>query len=170
MLRDEIVHQTNLKEIRAPKLLETMFTVLKGLQTELRLKCSQIMGGEYNLNETQTSVITGDHLHLTKLIQDALDEISTRVDDRRQSVRLPAIELIKFNGKPHNWLPFKQLFEQMVHNRKDILDTEKMSYLRSNVSHEAWDAIKHFRSDLEQNYLKAWNHLNDRFLNTDYSG
>lgn len=57
------------------------------------------------------------------------------------------------------------MFERMVHNRRDLSEPEKMSHLRSNVSHEAWDAIKHFRSDLTQNYMKAWTHLNKRYTN-----
>lgn len=94
-------------------------------------------------------------------LRKALREISSRLEERRQIVKLPAIELMKFNGEPQNWVPFKHFKCFMVH----LSEPEKMSHLRSNVSHEAWDAIKHFRSDLTQNYMKAWTHLNKRYTN-----
>lgn len=127
LLLEEIRLQSDLSDIHAPKLLEAMFPVLKELQKELRHKAPGIYSLRDKMSKRELKEIQGKFPVHNKMLQTALQEISAKLEDRKQTVKLPPIELIKFDGQYQHWVPFKQLFEQLVHKRKDLSDTEKMT-------------------------------------------
>ena len=52
-------------------------------------------------------------------------------------VKLPKIELPRFDGKVEEWLSFKDRFMSMTDNKVTLSDTEKLHYLRSALSGDA---------------------------------
>lgn len=80
------------------------------------------------------------------------------------SARLPKLELVKFNGNFRGWQTFIDLFNSLVHNRSDISDIEKFSYLVSSLTNEALGLVKAIPLTAS-NYLIAYDSLVKRFAN-----
>ncbi len=57
--------------------------------------------------------------------------------------KLPQLELLKFDGSLEaNFLAFIDSFRASVHNRKDLRDIQKMTYLQSSLTGDAKECIK----------------------------
>ena len=52
-------------------------------------------------------------------------------------VKLPKIELPRFDGKVEEWLSFKDRFVSMIDSKVTLSDIEKLHYLRSALSGDA---------------------------------
>lgn len=79
-------------------------------------------------------------------------------------VKLPNIDLPKFDGNYERWIPFRDLFESLIASNNALPNVQKLYYLRSALTSEA---AKVFNS-LEvtnDNYETAWNLLKQRFEN-----
>lgn len=72
--------------------------------------------------------------------------------------KLPKVNIRQFDGKIGNWITFIQLFNSLIHDRKDLTDVEKLHYLLSSVQNEAHDLIKNYPISNE-NYRVAYNTL-----------
>lgn len=81
------------------------------------------------------------------------------------NIQLPRIQLGTFSGQPENWVAFKNLFENTIHNNDTISSVEKMSYLLSCLEGEALSVVKSLPMT-NANYFIAWETLNQRFHNT----
>lgn len=79
-------------------------------------------------------------------------------------VKLPTIELPKFNGRYENWLYFYDSFKSIVHDNKELNPVQKLHYLRSCLSDEAAQIIQALETT-NQNYEVAWKLLTERFDN-----
>ena len=56
-------------------------------------------------------------------------------------VKLPKLELRKFDGNHTQWISFRDTFEASVHNNASLSAIDKFSYLRSLLERSAADAI-----------------------------
>ncbi|CAI6356051.1 unnamed protein product [Macrosiphum euphorbiae] len=98
----------------------------------------------------------GQQEHIDKLMEvsntyvtlkaDFLESLSnlTIGEDRQtiqQNIRLPPINLPQFGGNLDEWYSFKDQFETMVHNNKDINNTEIMYYLKTSLVGQASTVI-----------------------------
>lgn len=79
-------------------------------------------------------------------------------------VKLPTIQLPKFNGSYDNWLEFRDTFTSLIHLNSDIDNINKFHYLRASLEGSAALVIQSvvFSSN---NYMVAWNLLCDRYNN-----
>ena len=79
---------------------------------------------------------------------------SSSTCDPSARIKLPPIDLPKFNGSPELWIPFRDLFITMVHNNKQLSGTQKYHYLKTNII----DKFSPVKNDLETEagYLDAW--------------
>ncbi|XP_008182501.1 uncharacterized protein LOC103309271 [Acyrthosiphon pisum] len=82
----------------------------------------------------------------------------------QQNIRLPPINLTQFGGNLEEWYSFKDQFETMVHKNKDINNTEKMYYLKTNLIGQAATVISSLSSDAT-NYTEAWKSVVSRYDN-----
>ena len=73
-------------------------------------------------------------------------------------MELPKIELQKFSGELREWQQFKELFEEYVHDKKDIRDCKKLSHLKSCLQGDARLMISHLIMGPGANYNTAWEH------------
>lgn len=78
-------------------------------------------------------------------------------------MKLPKIELPKFDGNYLNWRPFYELFKQLIHDQP-ISPAQKLFYLRANVTGDAHSLIQQFQAT-DANYETAWKTLVERFDN-----
>lgn len=86
------------------------------------------------------------------------------LNNSKNEIRLPRIEVPKFNGDMNNWQEFRELFSTMIHENKKISDVQKIQYLKTHVIDSAAEVIKHFQVNAN-NYLTAWTLLNKRYNN-----
>ncbi|XP_058817789.1 uncharacterized protein LOC131681097 [Topomyia yanbarensis] len=79
-------------------------------------------------------------------------------------LRLPKIDLPRFDGDFSRWLSFRDTFTSMVHSNGDIPTVAKLQYLLQSLE---GDAKKPFESvDVEaDNYASTWDALHKRYDN-----
>lgn len=82
---------------------------------------------------------------------------------REESIRIPEVQIPKFDGDYLFWKQFYDLFNEMIHKRT-IPNVQKIWYLKSSLSGEAAKLIQHFSLSSE-NYEAAWKMLQDRYNN-----
>ncbi|XP_075977746.1 uncharacterized protein LOC142977620 [Anticarsia gemmatalis] len=82
-------------------------------------------------------------------------------------VRLPKIVLPTFSGKYTEWSSFRDLFISLVHNNKRLDDVQRLHYLKTQLSGEAEQLIRHVPIT-ESNYKKCWELLEHRFNNKKF--
>lgn len=80
------------------------------------------------------------------------------------NIRLPQIHLPKFNGSYEQWLEFRDMFESLIHNNRDIGEIQKFHYLRAALEGSAAQVI-HSIEFSATNYNIAWELLCQRYDN-----
>ena len=78
--------------------------------------------------------------------------------------RLPRIELKKFSGNTWEFHPFWERFSELVHDRQDISDIEKFSFLSSSLEGNAALLIESL-PQLGKNYPAAVQMLKSKYMN-----
>ena len=98
-------------------------------------------------------------------VEPSLSNTSTSAAPHTQgiNVQLPRITLPKFNGEYLQWVTFKDLFTEIVH-QASITDSQRMHYLSQSLVDEPKNLIRHLPST-GSNYLAAWNILVNRYDN-----
>lgn len=110
---------------------------------------------------------------LMKRSADPAQALNTSTTNHQNAVstgfhlRLPKIDLPKFDGDASRWLSFRDTFTSMVHSNADIPTVAKLQYLLRSLEGEAH---KPFESiDIEaDNYGSTWDALLKRYDNKRY--
>ena len=92
---------------------------------------------------------------------------SSSVSSRSSSdvrVKLPKLELRKFDGTALNWQTFWDQFDSSIHSKESISDIDKFTYLRSLLCESASDCISGLTLTVP-NYQEAIKILNERYAN-----
>ena len=63
--------------------------------------------------------------------------VSKESVEKRTKVKLPKIEIEKFHGDPKKYRAFRDSFDLVAKNNKDLSDIEKFTYLRSYLAGDA---------------------------------
>ena len=79
-----------------------------------------------------------------------------------ENIKLPKLELKKFNGDPLKWRIFADTFESAIHKNSNISNVEKMNYLVNLLTGTAEETIKGL-SLTNNNYEVALQLLRERF-------
>ena len=79
---------------------------------------------------------------------------------------LPKLKLTEFSGDPLEWPEWSGLFDVVVH-QKPISDTEKMQYLKTNLTGQAKAAISGMGFS-SQSYYHAWDILCEKYGRSDF--
>lgn len=79
-------------------------------------------------------------------------------------LRLPHIDVPKFDGNYSNWQSFNELFSSLVHDNRNLDTSQKFHYLVNSLTGSAAKLIKHLPV-VVANYNLAWNILIDRYQN-----
>lgn len=87
-----------------------------------------------------------------------------RVIYKMSGIRLPTIELPKFNGEAAEWLSFRDTFESLIHKNETIDNIQKFHYLRASLEGVAAQIIKSLELTTV-NYTVAWETICSRFNN-----
>lgn len=81
---------------------------------------------------------------------------------RQNQINLPPISLQKFSGAYNEWIPFRDLFITLVHNKTNLAPIEKLHYLKGSLTGAGAKAIESIALSNET-YEKAWNILKERY-------
>lgn len=82
-----------------------------------------------------------------------------------QDIKLPTIQLPKFNGDFQCWLEFRDTFKSLIHENTGINNIQKFHYLRASLENSAADIIKSIEFTAA-NYSVVWKMLLERYDNT----
>ena len=74
-------------------------------------------------------------------------QLSTRI-------KLPPIDLPKFNGFPETWIPFRDLYIAMIHDNAQLSGSQKYRYLKTSIV-DNLSPIK-FDAETDAGYEDAW--------------
>lgn len=88
-----------------------------------------------------------------KLSSDKLQSEASKL-----GIKLPEFKINKFNGEQLKWLAFKNIFITIIHNRDDISDVMKFTFLLDSLTGKASDAIGTINLSSE-GYESAWRNL-----------
>ena len=91
--------------------------------------------------------------------------MSSLKSNERSKVRLPKLEVQKFNGDIIKFRGFWDQFQSAIHNNDDLSDIEKFTYLKSVLFHTAAELVSGLALS-STNYEKAVELLKERFGNT----
>lgn len=84
---------------------------------------------------------------------------------RHTTMKLPQLQLNKFDGNYDNWEEFRDTFLACFHNTKGVYsDCQKLLYLKGLLSEEPSLLLKNIKSTNE-NFALAWEILNKRYSN-----
>ena len=78
-------------------------------------------------------------------------------------VKLPKIDVPRFNGTVLNWRSFWEQFNVTIHSRTSLSDMEKMTYLQSSIKDSPAKSIIDGLSQSGNNYLDAIETLKARY-------
>jgi hypothetical protein len=76
----------------------------------------------------------------------------------------PQLDIPIFTGNYNQWVSFKDLFTEAIHNNPCLSSAQKMQFLKSKVRGEAEKLIQHLTISSE-NYIAGWNILCHRYNN-----
>ncbi|KAI5644501.1 pao retrotransposon peptidase domain-containing protein [Phthorimaea operculella] len=79
-------------------------------------------------------------------------------------VKLPELQIYKFDGKVENWTTFRDTFRTLIHENSTISNIEKYYYLLSSVSGQALSIVKSMPVSGD-NYAIVWSALQKRYEN-----
>ena len=99
-------------------------------------------------------------------IEAATLEREKKTASKQQTVRLPKLELKKFNGQILKWQAFWDSFQSTIHKNDSLSEIDKLNYLRSQLESEALKSIAGLELT-ETNYDVAIAMLKERYGNTE---
>ena len=90
------------------------------------------------------------------------EQIQNRKQNSNDHVRLPKLNLNKFDGDATKWQSFWDLFEQRIHNERSLSGAEKLSYLIGLLEKNALKTVEGFQIT-DSNYLEAIDILKEQY-------
>lgn len=76
----------------------------------------------------------------------------------------PTIKLPEFTGNYNQWLPFRDLFIELIHSNPLLPKAQKISHLKSKLKGEAEKLVQHLAPNAD-NYDSCWEILIQRYDN-----
>ena len=76
----------------------------------------------------------------------------------------PKMDIPQFAGDYHQWISFKDLFLETIHNNPTISTTQKMQHLKTKLRGEAEKLVQHLSLSAD-NYKSCWEILTQRYDN-----
>ncbi|XP_052743984.1 uncharacterized protein LOC128199256 [Bicyclus anynana] len=80
----------------------------------------------------------------------------------KSRIKLPAINLQKFDGNARDWTAFYECYNNIIHYNKDLSNTEKLQYLLGQISGTAQTAIAGIEPTGD-NYQLIYSTLEDKY-------
>ncbi|KAJ8983233.1 hypothetical protein NQ317_005322 [Molorchus minor] len=92
---------------------------------------------------------------------------SARADNSTLTgIKLPTIQLPKFDGNYETWLEYRDTYESLIHSNESISSIQKYHYLRASLEGSSASQVIKSLEFTGENYAIAWNTLCERYNNT----
>ena len=91
---------------------------------------------------------------------------SLKVSNSSSNIKLPQLQLTRFSGCPTEWNSFWDLFETSVHNRSDLSNIQKLTYLKGQLDGPAKQLLEGFSLEAA-NYATCVDLLKKSYGSTD---
>ena len=149
--KDENQSIPNVKEI-----LEEELKDLQNLRTKYdKNSINAELDGIVNLHKRE--LFHQIYKELRNQILTQLSKLASTSNDEKE-LKLPKLNVPKFNGSPGDWITFRNIFTTIIHN-SNISDIKKNSYLHSYLEGDALDLIKNLEIS-ENTYEESWRIIN----------
>lgn len=102
--------------------------------------------------------------HYSTLFETAVSNSKENGVIYKPNVKLPKIDLPKFDGKLSDWPTFINLFTNLVHKNDNLSNSEKYHFLITSLSKNPLSLVKTLPLT-DDNYPVAFNALNERYQN-----
>lgn len=142
----EILHNDLEEQISERELFENSHFKLIAVCKQIVSNHAQVNFDENDNSFSQVDSLHSDH-HLTG------------------GVKLPQIELPKFQGDYEKWLEFRDTYLSLIHKNPEISDISKFHYLKAQLQGNAKQVL-HALDISKENYKIAWESLCERYDNT----
>lgn len=93
------------------------------------------------------------------------DDTQKQAHTKQDYIKLPVISIPEFDGTYEHWLQFRDTFQSLIHNSKDITNIQKFHYLKSALKGSASLVIDSLQFSAS-NYVVAWELLLSRYDNS----
>jgi hypothetical protein len=151
---------------------QELLTEFSALQTEIELLSANIdeQITERDALETQFFSLLSvsqdliENCSSNKILQENESVVGSCSHSPFNSIKLPTINLAKFDGNYLKWLEFRDTFDSLINDNESIPLINKFHYLRSSLEGGAAVVIRSIEFTAN-NYKNAWQLLCDRYNN-----
>ena len=91
------------------------------------------------------------------------DQASSVTSTGILGVKLPKLEVLTFDGNVMNWASFWERFNALIHSKKQVDDTEKLTYLRQALMDGTARHVIEGQSQTAKNYVEVVKCLQERY-------
>lgn len=154
-------YQPNLQHEVEPRLsrLEILFSTFEELSGEYESFDEKLVEDSLKLRaKVEEQYLRVKSGLITKLQPETRRQAHPPEAPIAQHLKLPTIELPKFDGNIHEWITFHDTFNAIIHSSADISQIQKLQYLRSSLRGDALKCIETLPISAA-NYPIAWEAL-----------
>ncbi|XP_061722994.1 uncharacterized protein LOC133529314 [Cydia pomonella] len=141
--------------------LEDNLNILKSKWTDIDKQHWEIDGLLKGAHETYYNIFTDIENRYDSMRKDLNSKIWTTSHYQKSA---PRISIPEFSGNYNQWISFKDLFVETVHNNPTINKAQKMQHLKTKLRGEAERLVQHLTINAD-NYNSCWDILNQRYDN-----
>ena len=117
----------------------------------------------FEIEKQVRSTIYTHSLSAKKTLADMSTAAAPTLTANTPGVKLPKIDVPRFNGSVLNWRSFWEQFNVTIHSHTTLTDTEKMTYLQGSIKDGPAKSIIDGLSQCGDNYLEAIETLKARY-------
>lgn len=103
-------------------------------------------------------------LQQQQLQQQQLQQQQPHQQQQRMEIKLPHLQIPKFNGDYTLWTSFRDLFQSSIGNRNSLTGSQKLHYLKSFLEDDAAQLVRSYQVT-DANFDVAWEALDNRYNN-----
>lgn len=149
---DTIVEKWELEDCLTS--LKAKWDNIEKLHAEIEIKSQ----GKLHYYDNEFTAMEDDYDNLKKAINRKL------WNSAHYEKSTPRMQIPDFTGNYNQWISFKDIFIESVHNNPLLSQTQKMQHLKSKVKGEAERLIQHLAISAD-NYTASWDILTHRYDN-----
>jgi len=150
--------------------VETIWKEFDAVQTELEdineaeLQSQERDSFENKFYQAVTRAKNITAIHASNALPERIAQIANQPINIIQpnKLRLPTIDIPKFDGSWDKWLPFRDTFTLMVHDNAMLPPIDKLHYLRWSLIGDAHKLVESLEVT-SHNYQIAWDIINKRY-------
>ncbi|GFQ67378.1 integrase catalytic domain-containing protein [Trichonephila clavata] len=151
--------------------MESKMDTLKSLRiklSDIRNEYYEVLTNESDLEPLKLEILDleDDYEDIQVRIKNIISKIDlknnnvTSCGNSFNNIKLPDIQLPRFNGSYHDWFNFKEQFISLIDSNNSLTDSQKLYYLKSTLTGISKDVIT-----IDDSYTSLFECLKKRFEN-----